>query len=326
MSCRALTICFLAYLSLWSAGEKLRADDEAEAFWSFKPVRVIPPPAVQRSQWPQSPIDHFILAKLEKHALEPAAPATKRTLIRRATFDLTGLPPTPQEVEAFLADDSADAFAKVVDRLLATRQYGERWGRHWLDVVRYADTSGCNGDFPVPDAWRYRNYVIDSFNKDKPYDQFLREQIAGDLLPADTEEERYEHIIATGYLPISRRFSSVAEEFHLTLEDTIDNVGKAFLGLTVSCGRCHDHKFDPIPAADYYALYGILQSTTYAFPGTEIYRHQEDLVPRAPVEGELKPFLARMREIDAEVHKLYSRVEMLDTGKEKNDIKARVSR
>ena len=142
-----------------------------------------------------------------------------------------------------------DAYERLVDRLLASPHYGERWGRHWLDVVRYADTSGCNGDFPVPEAYRYRNYVIDSFNRDKPYDQFLREQIAGDLLPAASEEQRYEQVIATGYLAISRRFSSVAEEFHLTLDDTVDNLGKAVLGLSISCARCHDHKFDPIPQA-----------------------------------------------------------------------------
>ena len=157
-------------------------------------------------------------------------------------------------------------------------------GRHWLDVVRYADTSGCNGDFPIAQAYRYRNYVIDSFNADKPYDQFVREQIAGDLLPAKTDEQRFENLIATGYLALSRRFSSLDEEFHLTLDDTVDNVGKAFLGLSISCARCHDHKFDPIPQEDYYALYGIFQSTTYAFPGTEIYRHTQNMAPLVSVE------------------------------------------
>jgi hypothetical protein len=186
--------------------------------------------------------------------------------------------------------------------------------------VRYADTSGCNGDFPIPDAWRYRNYVIDAFNKDKPYDRFLTEQLAGDLLPAASDAQRFEQVVATGYLPISRRFSSVAEEFHLTLDDTVDNLGKAVLGLTVSCARCHDHKFDPIPAADYYALYGIFQSTRYAFPGTEIYRHRQDLVPLVPKEKldrELRPLLAEIEALDAEMFAVYSVVETLDT-KEKN--------
>jgi hypothetical protein len=320
-------------LAFVGGGRRALAEQPAAAapgrgWWSFQPVADHQPPKVADETWPAGDLDRFILAKLESQGMKPAPPASKRTLIRRATFDLTGLPPTPEEVDAFLADDSSNAFAKVVDRLLASPAYGERWGRHWLDVVRYADTSGCNGDFPAPEAWRYRNYVIDGFNKDKPYDQFLREQIAGDLIPADSEDRRCEQIVATGYLPISRRFSSVAEEFHLTLDDTIDNVGKAILGLTVSCARCHDHKFDPIPQTDYFALYGIFQSTKYAFPGTEIYRHPQDLVPLVPrerAEGELKPFLTKMHELDAEILRLYSRVESLDTGKEKDDIKARVS-
>ena len=298
-------------------------------WWSFQPIRKTAPPAVQDQAWARGEIDRFILAKLEARGFKPAPPADRRTLIRRATFDLTGLPPTPQEVEGFLADESPSAFARVVDRLLASSAYGERWGRHWLDVVRYGDTSGCNGDFPVPEAYRYRNYVIDSFNADKPYDRFLREQIAGDLLPADSDPQRFEQIVATGYLPISRRFSSVAEEFHLTLDDTIDNFGKAILGLTVSCARCHDHKFDPIPQSDYYALYGIFQSTKYAFPGTEIYRQPRDLTPlvaRERLEGELRPFIKKMEELDAEMFRVYSRVEKLDTGKEKNDVKARFAK
>ena len=218
---------------------------------------------------------------MEGEGPEARSPADKRVLIRRATFDLTGLPPTPEEIESFVADKSPKAFEKIVDRLLGSVHYGERWGRHWLDVVRYADTSGCNSDYPVPSAYKYRNYVIDSFNQDKPYDQFLREQIAGDLLPAKTDEDRFENIIATGYLAISRRFGSRAAEFHQTLEDTIDNMGKGMLGLSLSCARCHDHKFDPVSAKDYYALYGIFNSTKYAFPGTEIYKHPKDFVPLA---------------------------------------------
>jgi len=303
--------------------------DDRRQWWSFQPVREPAVPQVRSGSWAQNEIDRFILAKLESHGMQPAPAADKRALIRRATFDLTGLPPTPEEVEDFLADESPTAFARVIERLLASRHYGERWGRHWLDVVRYADTSGCNSDFPIPQAYLYRNYVIDSFNGDKPYDQFLREQIAGDLLPADSDDNRYEQIIATGYLPISRRFSSVAEEFHLTLDDTIDNFGKAILGLSVSCARCHEHKFDPILQEDYYALHGIFESTKYAFPGTEIYRHQQDLtplVPRERAEQELRPFLDRMAELDAEIYRNYSRVEMLDAGKEKDGVKARVKK
>ncbi|MGZ4973589.1 MAG: PSD1 and planctomycete cytochrome C domain-containing protein [Limisphaerales bacterium] len=247
--------------------------------WSLKPVVKPALPKVRNTDWAKSPVDLFILAKLEDKNLTPVAPANKRTLIRRATFDLIGLPPTPEEIDAFLKDKSPQAFERVVERLLASPHYGERWGRHWLDLVRYADTSGCNSDFPVPSAYRYRNYVIDSFNSDKPYPEFIREQIAGDLLPAKTVEQRNEHIIATGYLAISRRFGSRAQEMHLTLEDTIDNLGKTMLGLSVGCARCHDHKFDPIPTRDYYALYGIFNSTRYAFPGTEVYRHPKNFVP-----------------------------------------------
>ena len=271
---------------------------EARKFWSFQPVNEQPPPDVNNTAWVRSPIDRFVLARLERKGLKPVGDADKRTLIRRATFDLTGLPPTPEEVEAFLKDASPKAFEKVVDRLLASVHYGERWGRHWLDVVRYADTAGCNSDFPVPAAYKYRNYVIKSFNQDKPYDRFIREQIAGDLLPAKSEAETYEHLIATGYLAISRRFGSRTKEFDLTIDDTIDNLGKAFLGLSVSCARCHNHKFDPIPTKDYYALYGIFNSSRYAFPGTEIYPHPADMVALASGE-EAEQFYRWQKELAA---------------------------
>jgi len=297
---------------------------EALNWWSFHPVADPAVPPVVDISWPSDEIDRFILARLEAAAMRPAPPADKRTLIRRATFDLTGLPPTPGEIDSFLSDDSPRAFVRVIERLLASPAYGERWGRHWLDVVRYADTSGCNGDFPMPEAYRYRNYVIDSFNADKPYDEFLREQIAGDLLPAGSDEERYEQIVATGYLAISRRFSSLGEEFHLTLDDTVDNLGKAVLALSISCARCHAHKFDPIPQEDYYALYGIFASTKYAFPGTEIYRHPQDLVPLVPqdrMNDDVRPYLDEMAALDEEIFRVYSKAAELDTGKEKNALK-----
>ncbi len=253
--------------------------DEAKKFWSFQPVKDRQPPRVENEAWVRTPVDRFIRAKLEEKKLKPVADADRRTLIRRATFDLTGLPPTPREIDGFLTDQSPNAFEKVVDRLLASSAYGERWGRHWLDLVRYADTAGCNSDFPVPQAYKYRNYVIRAFNEDKPYDEFIREQIAGDLLPHKDEADRFEKIVATGYIAISRRFGSRDTDHNLAIDDTIDNVGKAFLGLTTSCARCHDHKFDPIPTKDYYALYGIFASTRYPFPGTEIYPHPHSLVP-----------------------------------------------
>lgn len=268
---------------------------DARKLWSFQPLQNTPVPAVKEAGWPRGDLDRFILARLDERGLRPNRDADKRTLLRRATYNLTGLPPTIEETREFLADQSPEAFAKVVERLLASPAYGEKWGRHWLDVVRYADTSGCNSDFPIPSAYRYRNYVVEAFNRDLPYDEFLREQIAGDLLPAANDEEHFRKIIGTGYLAIARRFGSRAKEFHLTLEDLLDNLGKATLGLSLGCARCHDHKFDPIPTGDYYALYGIFESSRFAFPGTEIYRHTKDFTPLVP-EPEASKFLAEARE------------------------------
>jgi hypothetical protein len=280
--------------------------DQAKKFWSFQPIQHPPVPQVSDSSWALSPIDNFLMQGYQEHHLKPVGPADKRTLVRRATYDLTGLPPTPDEVEAFVADNSPDAYEKLIDRLLASPAYGEKWGRHWLDLVRYADTSGCNSDFPIPQIYKYRNYVINSFNQDKPYDQFLREQLAGDLLPHKDTAQRDEQIIATGYLAIARRFGSRNNEFHLTIEDTIDNVGKVMLGLSVNCARCHDHKFDPIPTSDYYALYGIFDSTKYAFPGTEIYKHPKDLTPLGSDEEAkaIRDYAAKLAELDDRAERL----------------------
>jgi hypothetical protein len=250
--------------------------------WAFEPVRPQSPPAGAAH-----PIDAFLRAK-------PAEPANRRALIRRVTFDLIGLPPTPEEIDHFLADTSPDAYERLIDRLLASPHYGEKWGRHWLDVVRYADTAGETADFPVPDAWRYRNYVIAAFNRDLPYDQFLREQLAGDILAARDPTERYaERVAATGYLALARRFGyDVRKDHFLTLEDTIDTVGKSVLGLTLGCARCHDHKYDPVTARDYYALYGIFESTRYAMSGCEKVKTQEHLVPLVPPAESVPRFLA----------------------------------
>jgi hypothetical protein len=273
---------------------------KAKEFWSFKPVKMPTIPAVRNTASCVNDVDRFLLAKMEEKGLTPVAPAERQALIRRVTYDLTGLPPTPQDVEAFLADASPNAFANVVERLLASKAYGEKWGRHWLDVVRYADTSGCNSDYPVPDLYRYRNWVINAFNADEPYDQFLKEQLAGDQLPAADVEDRNRKIIATGYLANARRFGSRNNEFHLTIEDTIDNLGKGMLGLSISCARCHDHKFDPIPTTDYYGLYGIFASTRYAFPGTEIYHHAKDLVALGGPEDvkKLAAWAEKLAELD----------------------------
>ncbi len=182
---------------------------------------------------------------------EPRPAADRRTLVRRASYDLTGLPPTPEDVAAFEQDTSPDAYEKLVDRLLASPAHGEQWGRHWLDVVRYADTAGENSDHPLPHAWRYRNWVIGAFARDLPYDQFVREQIAGDLLARDGPTEQYaDRVVATGYLAIARRFGhDIEKDVHLTLEDTLDTLGKSILGLSIGCCRCHDHKYDPLTDA-----------------------------------------------------------------------------
>jgi cytochrome c553 len=242
----------------------------ADTHWAFRPVRAADPPP-DPSGWADGPVDRFIASGLRAHGLKPVAPADKRTLLRRVTFDLTGLPPTPEEVDDFLADTSAGALARVIERLLASPAYGERWGRHWLDVARYADTAGDNADYPVPEARLYRDYVIDSFNADKPYDRFVRDQLAGDILAKEGPPEKYaEQVAATGFLALSRRYATAPYElWHLTLEDTIDVTGQAFLGLTLRCARCHDHKFDPVTQKDYYGLYAVFAATTFPYGGSE---------------------------------------------------------
>lgn len=277
-------------------------------FWSFQPIHDPPVPAVRDTTWPRAPLDHFILRRIEQAGAAPAGDADRQTLLRRVTFDLTGLPPTQAELSAYLADDSPLAFERVVDRLLASPRYGERWGRHWLDVVRYADTCGNASDYPVPQAHKYRDWVIAAINRDLPYDQFLREQIAGDLQTGGTDAERFERIKATGYLAIARRFGGDRMgEHHLTLEDTIDNLGRAILGSSIACARCHDHKFDPFTTSDYYGLYGIFSSTRYPFPGAEVGRAQEDFVPLltpAEIEALQQPHRKRVAALQDEVNKL----------------------
>jgi hypothetical protein len=237
---------------------------EQKAFWAFQPVREPSPAAVKTTGWPTSPIDPFILAKLEAKGLSPAPRADRRTLLRRVTFDLTGLPPTPQEVDAFLADTAPDAFPKVVERLLASPHYGERWGRHWLDVVRYADTTANDANAVMRYAFRYRDYVVAAFNKDKPYDQFLTEQLAGDLLPTTDPNLAIERVLATGFLMVGPKALAETDKEQTLLDiadEQLDVVCRGFLGLTVACARCHDHKFDPFSSADYYGLAGIFRST-----------------------------------------------------------------
>lgn len=227
------------------------------AHWAFQPLEAATPPEVQDPSWVQSSVDAWILARLEREEMSPSPPADRRTLIRRATIDLLGTPPTLEEIEAFENDDSPDAFAKVVDRLLASPFYGERWGRHWLDVARYADTKGYvfQEERKYPYAYTYRDYVVDAFNNDLPFDQFIVEQIAADQLTDDGDPKR---LAAMGFLTVGRRF---LQDRHEIIDDRIDLIGRGLLGLTIACARCHDHKFDPIPIEDYYSLYGVFASS-----------------------------------------------------------------
>src|SRR5947209_6244967 len=249
-------------------GAAFQVTDEQRRWWAYQPVREVPPPDVKDKSWARTEIDRFILAELEKHGLPPAPPASRRTLIRRATFDLTGLPPTPEEVEAFVNDPAPDAFAKVVDRLLASPAYGQKWARHWLDVVRYTDafdTRGAGGMGDISEAWRYRDWVVNAFNTDLPYNEFVMNQIAGDLLPGKKPDEfNVDGLIATGMYVIGNWGNGDADKDKMLtdiVDDQIDVTGRAFLGLTLACARCHDHKFDPIPTEDYYGLAGIFFSS-----------------------------------------------------------------
>jgi hypothetical protein len=246
--------------------------------WAFQKVVKPAVPAVKDQSWVRTPVDAFILAKLEQKGLQPNPAADKVTLIRRATFDLTGLPPSPEEVSAFVADQSADAFEKVVDRLLASSHYGERWGRHWLDLARYADTAGFKGDETRPNMWRYRDYVIRSFNEDKPYDRFIKEQIAGDeLYPSEPAA-----IVATGFNRLWPDESNLANPVlrrQEVLNDITDTVASVFMGLTYGCARCHDHKFDPILQKDYYRLQAFFAASynndrTHLLAGSEASEYQ----------------------------------------------------
>jgi cytochrome c553 len=237
--------------------------------WAWRPVRVPDLPAVKQKDWPRSPSDRFLLAKLEEKGLSPAPAADKRTLLRRVYFDLVGLPPRPEEVEAFIADDAPDALAKVVDRLLASVHYGERWGRHWLDLVRYAESRGHEFDYAIPDAYQYRDYVIRAFNADVPYNQFVTEHLAGDLLATPRLHPTAgfnESLLGTGFWFLGEEVHSpvdVRQDQADRIDNKIDVLGKTFLGLTVACARCHDHKFDAISTKDYYALFGFLESSSY---------------------------------------------------------------
>ena len=232
--------------------------------WAFRPLIRPKPHPVEATDWPLSTIDSYILARLEAADLRPAPDADRRVLLRRVCFQLTGLPPTPSQVTEFLRDNRADAYDRLVDQLLDSPQFGERWGRHWLDLARYADSNGLDENFLFREAWRYRNWVIDAVNADKPFDRFLVEQIAGDLLAYESIEQRDRQRIAAGFMVVGPKvlLGNDANERRMDVADEqLDTIGRAVLGQTLGCARCHDHKFDPIPTSDYYALAGILTST-----------------------------------------------------------------
>ncbi len=281
----------------------------ARQFWAFQPPHKPSPPTVQNTAWTKTPIDHFILAKLEAEGLRPVAPASKRALLRRATYDLIGLPPTPEEVEAFVNDPSPDAFATVVDRLLASPHYGERWGRYWLDVARYAeDQAHTFAVVPNTNAYRYRDWVIAALNEDMPYDRFLKLQIAADLIEKD-DAGRIKHLPALGFFGLGAQYyknTDAAKAAADELDDRVDTLTRGLLALTVSCARCHDHKFDPIPQQDYYSLAGIFSSSKLANVALttrdQEARFNEHQARIRKVDGDMKQFLRVERTAIAEQH------------------------
>ena len=278
-----------------------KPDDEIDLeagrqFWSFRPIADPAPPAVRDSAWPLDPIDHFILSPLEAKSLPPSRDASPHAVLRRLHLDLTGLPPTVDEIERFIAHHAQDPRAAVeakVDQLLSDPAFGERWGRHWLDLSRYADSTGGGRAIPLPDAWRYRDYVIKAFEEDRPLDQLMREHIAGDLLPYQDDEEKLRNLVATGFLVLGPHNYENQDKELLELEiidEQLDTIGRAFLGMTIGCARCHDHKFDPIPTEDYYALAGMFTSTTSVKHANVSAWHKEPL-PLQPEEQKKKAAL-----------------------------------
>jgi Protein of unknown function (DUF1553)/Protein of unknown function (DUF1549)/Planctomycete cytochrome C len=259
--------------------------EEGRKFWAYRPVSASAPPPVKATEWATNDIDRFILAKLDEKGLKPASDADRATLARRVYFDLTGLPPTPEEVDAFIADNDPRAYESLVDRLLASPRFGERWGRHWLDVARFGESLTLRG-FILKEAWRYRDYAIDAFDRDLPFDQFIREQIAGDLLPAASLDDRRRQLVATTFLALGNTNLEEQDKAQLRMDvvdEQLDVITKGFLAQTVTCARCHDHKFDPIPTADYYALAGILRNAK-AMEHANVSKWIEVPLPGTPAE------------------------------------------
>ncbi|MGC6464692.1 MAG: DUF1549 and DUF1553 domain-containing protein [Akkermansiaceae bacterium] len=236
----------------------------SEDDWAYQPVEDPPLPEVRQADWPREDFDRFVQAQFEEAGFKPAKAAEKRTLVRRAYLDLHGLPPSRKQVDAFLNDKSPEAWPRLIDQLLESPRYGERWGRHWLDVARYSDSNGMDEDIAHPSAWRYRDYVIESFNLDKPFDQFIVEQLAGDLLPAKNLSERRAKTVGLGFLSVGPKMLACDDPDKMRrdiVDEQMDTTGRVFLGMTIGCARCHDHKIDPISIEEYYGLAGIFMST-----------------------------------------------------------------
>ena len=286
---------------------KLKGRDHLKGLdhWAFLPVKNPTPPLVKDKTWVKNPIDQFILAKLEAKGIKPAKTADKRILARRAYFDLLGIPPDPKELEAFLKDESPTAFAKLVDKLLESPLYGERWARHWLDVARYADSNGMDENLAYASAWRYRDWVIKAFNSNMPFDEFIRMQIAGDLFYPDN----HDGIIATGFLTVGPKMLAEDDPVKMQMDiidEQLDTLGQSFMGLTLGCARCHDHKFDPIPTKDYYSLAGIFKSTKTMDNFSVVAKWQE-----RPLVGPIE--IAKEKEHDGLVAKAKQEIKDLET-------------
>ena len=292
-----------------------------EKRWAFQPISQARLPTVKDHDWAQDESDIFILAKLEAAGLSPVNNADRYTLLRRVTFDLTGLPPTPAEIDAFINDPSDGAYERVVDRLLDSPGFGDHWARHWFDLSCYADLADIQGNILIRDAWRYRDYVIEAFNADKPLDQFIHEQIAGDLLPFENDKQRREHLIATGYLAIGpwTLQNYIKEQLAADVVDhQIDRIGRTFLGQTLSCARCHDHKFDPVTTADYYALAGIFHSTlTTSYDGPGVWSQINHVSLPEPTDA-VEKFEQLRQEIDQQQQSLRTELEQLQQQDDKH--------
>ena len=286
--------------------------EDARKYWAFKPIIDPSIPKVKDKTWVKDPIDSFVLAKLDSKKLTPSPPANKYTLLRRVFFDLVGLPPSPKQIDNYMSDVSQNSYSKVVDMLLNSKRFGERWGRHWLDVARYSDTTGGGRNNPFPNANRYRDYVVNSFNDDKPFNNFIIEQIAGDLLPASKDIEFNENLTGTGFLALGPHNYELQDKDLLRMEiidEQLSSVGRAFLGLTIGCARCHDHPFDPIPTRDYYSMAGILRNTNSFVTGNVASFHERELrdsfidkrnayeKKKELLENELKNSISKLKKI-----------------------------